>query len=54
MNIMGRSRLARVQLIDNVDPPRIVRDNQLGIDVDVGYAKMLETLCRAYKARWHL
>ena len=40
--------------IDNVNPPRIARDNNLGIDVDAEYEAMLEQICRAYKARWHV
>lgn len=40
--------------IDNVNPPRIARDNDLGIDVYGEYQTMLEQICRAYKARWHV
>ena len=40
--------------IDNVNPPRIARDNNLGIDVDAEYEAMLEQICRAYRARWHV
>jgi len=40
--------------IDNVNPPRIDRDNEFGIDVDKDYRNMLETICQAYVARWHL
>jgi hypothetical protein len=40
--------------IDNVNPPRIARDNQVGIDVDAEYSQMLDAICRAYKARWHI
>jgi hypothetical protein len=40
--------------IDNVHPPRIVRDNGLGIDVDADYRVMLDRICKAYMARWHL
>ncbi len=39
--------------IDNVAEPYVDRDNQLGLDVDAEYAKMLKTVCRAYTARWH-
>ncbi|MEW6754122.1 MAG: hypothetical protein AB1505_24550 [Candidatus Latescibacterota bacterium] len=39
---------------DNVCPPRVARDNALGIDVDAEYRAMLDSLCRAYTARWHL
>jgi len=41
-------------LIDNVHPPRVARDNDLGIDVDAEYRTMLTSICRAYAARWHL
>jgi hypothetical protein len=41
-------------LIDNVHPPRVVRDNCLGIDVDTEYHIMLDRICKAYTARWHL
>lgn len=41
-------------LIDNVHPPRVARDNKLGIDVDEEYRTMLDRICRAYTARWHL
>lgn len=40
--------------VDNVNPPRIDRDNQFGIDVDEDYQKMLDTICQAYATRWHL
>lgn len=40
--------------IDNVNPPRLPRPNPLGIDVDSEYQELLEQLCRAYTARWHL
>jgi hypothetical protein len=40
--------------IDNVSPPRVVRDNALGIDVDAQYHTMLDRICKAYTARWHL
>lgn len=40
--------------IDNVCVPCIVRDNDLGIDVDGEYHRMLESICRAYTARWHM
>ena len=39
--------------VNNVDPPTIARKNDLGLDVDDEYQTMLETLCRAYRARWH-
>lgn len=41
-------------LIDNVNPPRVARDNSLGIDVDEEYPTMLDRICKAYTARWHL
>ena len=40
--------------IDNVCPPRVARDNDLGINVDVEYRSMLDRICKAYTARWHL
>lgn len=40
--------------IDNVNPPSIARDNDLGIDVDADYQEMLDKICRAYTARWHI
>jgi hypothetical protein len=40
-------------LIDNVSPPRIARENTLGIDVDAEYRAMLDRICKAYTARWH-
>jgi hypothetical protein len=40
--------------IDNVCPPRVARDNTLGIDVDAEYRSMLDRICKAYRARWHL
>ncbi len=40
--------------VDNVSKPRVVRNNDLGIDVDAEYRSMLDRICRAYKARWHL
>ncbi|MDR7523753.1 MAG: hypothetical protein QN168_15000 [Armatimonadota bacterium] len=41
-------------VIDNVHPPRVARDNALGIDVDTEYRNMLDRICKAYTARWHL
>jgi hypothetical protein len=41
-------------LIDNVHPPRVARDNALGIDLDGEYHTMLDRVCKAYTARWHL
>ncbi len=40
--------------IDNVNPPRVAFDNDLGIDVEFDYAQMIESICKAYTARWHL
>lgn len=40
--------------IDNVNPPIVCRTNSLDIDVDREYRKMLEQLCAAYTARWHM
>lgn len=40
--------------IDNVNPPTIPRPNSLGIDVDKDYDRMLEQICSAYTARWHM
>lgn len=43
--------------IDNVNPPYIVPPGDprsFGIDVESDYAKMLEIICKAYTARWHL
>ncbi|MGH7447749.1 MAG: hypothetical protein ACREK1_10235 [Longimicrobiales bacterium] len=40
--------------IDNVNPPSLPRPNYLGIDVDADYSRMLERMCSAYTARWHM
>ncbi|MBI2231284.1 MAG: hypothetical protein HYU46_19560 [Deltaproteobacteria bacterium] len=40
--------------IDNVNPPRVARENSLGIDIDAEYRAMLDRICKAYTARWHL
>lgn len=40
--------------IDNVHPPALPRPNSLNIDVDTEYANMLQQLCAAYTARWHM
>jgi hypothetical protein len=40
--------------IDNVSPPGVKRDNSLGIDVDAEYQRLLERICAAYTARWHM
>jgi len=41
-------------LIDNVHPPQVARSNALGIDVNAEYRTMLDRICKAYMARWHL
>jgi len=40
--------------VDNVNPPRLERQNAFGINIDAEYQRMLESICRAYEARWHL
>ncbi len=40
--------------VDNVNPPRVDRDNTLGLDVDEEYERLLETVQRGYIARWHV
>lgn len=45
--------LAVPVLIDNVNPPQLPRPNELGIDVDADYSRMLEQVCSAYTSRWH-
>lgn len=40
--------------IDNVNPPSVKRVNDLGIDVDAEYKHLLERICSAYTARWHM
>jgi hypothetical protein len=40
--------------IDNVNPPSLPRPNPLGIDIDHDYRQMLEQMCSAYTARWHM
>lgn len=40
--------------IDNVNSPRIARKNAFGIDVEKEYKKMIDAICKAYRARWHL
>jgi hypothetical protein len=39
--------------VDNVNAPRLCRDNSFGIDIDAEYERMLSVICRAYEARWH-
>lgn len=40
--------------IDNVHPPRIPRSGTVDIDVDADYRRMLDRICAAYRARWHM
>jgi hypothetical protein len=40
--------------IDNVNPPSLPRVNMLGINVDTEYARLIEQMCSAYTARWHM
>lgn len=40
--------------IDNVNPPYLARTNSLDIEIDKEYQAMLEQICKAYRARWHL
>jgi hypothetical protein len=43
--------------IDNVNPPYVPKLDDplsLGIDVQLEYNAMVETICKAYTARWHL
>jgi len=40
--------------VDNVSRPFVARENKLGIDVDFEYRAMLDRICKAYTARWHL
>ncbi|MDP9178204.1 MAG: hypothetical protein M3O61_11045 [Gemmatimonadota bacterium] len=40
--------------IDNVNPPSVARENTLGIDVDGEYQGLLDQICAAYTARWHM
>ncbi|HAC16861.1 MAG TPA: hypothetical protein DCE78_13085 [Bacteroidetes bacterium] len=40
--------------IDNVNQPRIARQNPFGIDVDADYNLMLSRICTAYHVRWHM
>lgn len=39
--------------IDNVNPPDLPRPNDLDVDVDTEYRRLLATICRAYRSRWH-
>ena len=40
--------------IDNVNPPELARINELGIDIDREYDRLISDVCRAYRARWHI
>jgi hypothetical protein len=40
--------------IDNVNPPAVDRGNSVGIDVDQEYALLIDRMCSAYTARWHM
>jgi hypothetical protein len=43
--------------IDNVNAPHIPGPDDphnLGIDVEKDYQKMLDKICKAFTARWHL
>lgn len=41
-------------VIDNVNPPSVPRGSPLGLDVDTEYPRILERMCSAYTARWHM
>ena len=38
--------------VDNVNPPRVERENALGVNVDTEYSQMLERICKAYTIRF--
>ena len=40
--------------IDNVNPPRIDKDNRLELDIDEEYSNFLDAVQRGYIARWHI
>jgi hypothetical protein len=40
--------------IDNVSPPELPRGAPLGIDIDSEYRRLIEQMCSAYTARWHM
>lgn len=40
--------------VDNVNPPSLPRPNELGVDVDAAYQQLLQQMCAAYTARWHM
>ena len=39
--------------IDNINPPRVERENIFDINIDSQYLDMLRSTCRAYTSRWH-
>ncbi len=39
--------------VDNINPPRVERENPFGINIDTQYEEMLKRTCRAYTSRWH-
>ena len=57
-NVVGYDYVLLVPtFIDNVNPPYVPEANDprsLGIDVRRAYDAMLEAICKAYTARWHL
>lgn len=54
-HVIGYDNLLFIPVfIDNVNPPHIARENDLGINIDAEYQKMLERICVAYRTRWHL
>ena len=38
--------------INNVDPPYLDRENDLGIDIDAEYSRFIATAAEAYEARF--
>jgi hypothetical protein len=53
-HVLGYDYLLLVPVyIDNVRPPRLLRENSFAIDIDTGYAALLTGICDAYSARWH-
>lgn len=54
-HVVGFDHLILVPaMIDNVDPPRLARENPLGIDIDREYQQLVSDICRAYRVRWHI
>lgn len=39
--------------IDNINPPRVERNNPFGINIDSQYEEMLKRTGRTYTSRWH-